>query len=650
MATPALFGLPQLPEADFQRLAALAGDNIPQWTDVDGDTRIEPGEISSAKSSYVTVKNGKAKFTPAFEKLYRGMAETYRQERVARELTLSYVEPIHTDFGAWLRNVPASVGLTDAEMALYKAGLAALLAAAPHLQRAFDDSVGFKRAQQQEFGTANDAELISRYSHPWCVGDQSDWCVALPSLAARTSGVIATGVACEQITAQPKTLGVHFHAVVRNRKGQLVAVPYAQHFAATQRPATEQLRKAAALFAQIPREQALATYLLETAKAFESTKPYPYLASDAAWHQHGASDSLLYVRVGPDETGSAGVGSPCGNKALHHMRIGLKNFAMLDEGARYQPYVQGWEDRYAQLIDDPTRYVAQKVVVKMPEFWDIIFENGDALGDANGNVIGQSLPNWCGADGLAKPCPRRTMIFSNKELRTYSTQIMSQYILPLFDPKLHAEFQREIGQVGTVLHELAHNLGPQQGKPKPGSDIPYDEPLQKWAGTMEELKAQNASLDLAGQLFLAAREQANQGKISPQELTAKADWYRTVIMRSLGWSARMVIRATRNGKFEGTAYSKLSAVQLGVLTEEGAISWDTQGKYWHVDFSHMPQAAANLTQKVLQLYAEGDFATVDAFMTNYLSGAGFKLLHVDRLQEVAGTMPSAVFDYEVDGL
>ncbi len=652
MVAPLLFGLPTLPEKEFNRLAnSSAPQEAITWTD-DGDGALEPEEVQDQSASYVTVKDGKPTFTPKFETLYRRMAETYRQERVTRELSLTYVESVHTNMDAWLRKVPASVGVTDEEILSYKEGLAALLAAAPFIQEAFNQGVGYTGALLQETLTDNDQELIQRYGHPWCTGDQSAWCVALPSLAARTSGVIISGATCEELGAKSQTLGTPFTAIGRDEKtGQLVPIPYARYYADQQQPAAVALESAAALFAKIPRERALAKYLHAVATAFTNRDAFfPYHEADQAWREHGASDSLLYVRVGPDETGTAGVGDSCGLKARHHMRLGLKNFALANEGDRFKPYVQAWEHRYAELIGDPTRYVAQPVVVKMPEFWDLIFENGDAPGNANGNVIGQTLPNWCGADGTEEPCARRTMIFANKESRAYSTDIMSRYILPLFAPTHHADFQREIGAVGTVLHELTHNLGPQIGKLKPGSDIPFNKPLQKWAGAMEEFKAQNGALDHAGQLYVAAREQSAQGKITPEELTKTADWYRTVIMRSLAWSVRMVVRATRNGKFEGTGYSKLAAVQLGVLTEAGALSWDTQGQYWHVDFSRMPQATTNLTRTVLQLYAEGNFAKVDAFFTKYLSGDGFPLLHADRLQAVAGKMPSAVFDYKITGL
>lgn len=649
--TQRIFSLPVPPAEAFNRLSKkLFGDKGPVWNDGDQDGRMTPAE-----TTFINAGVQPANFEPkangwphGFETMFRQITEAHRQERVHRELTLTFTEELKTDFSQWLRQVPKEFGMQEAEIPLYKRGMASLLLVAEIMQELYQDQIGFRGdLKNEEPATKEDMELISRYGHPWCMSDQSDFCTALPSQPERASGIYPKEGNCEQFGGDLSGLANPFSAVVYEN-GAFRSVPYSAHYREQQGKAAKLLRETASVFNQIPREKPMADYLLAVANTFESSDLFPYLKSDALWLQQARSNSLIFARVGADETGGDGLGDACGSKARFHMNIGLRNFESDGLINKHEPRLQEWENESARLIGNPDWYQPQAVELKLLKGWDVILGVGDDVGGPNGTPIGQTLPNWCGADGQLEPCPRQIMIYVNKTNRAYNDDLMRRYIAPLFAPETRQYFsQKGVGVDSVVLHEITHNTGPQQGKPKPGTDGDFSAPLQKWKGTFEELKAQNGSLLHTAEIFLKAREDFQAGKISRAQWEEKGNDYRRSVMYDLGWAVRMVLRATRNGKFEGNTYSRVAAIQLSSLTESGAIRYDEKKLWWRVDFEKMPEAARVVTQKTLQLYAEGDFQKADAFVKNAIEGDGFRSLHSDRINAVAGDMAAILFDYQV---
>lgn len=648
---PFLVGLPAITPDAFNIIAAgLDTKTVLVWSDTNQNGKVEPTELQDPSGKYVLTSGDGKNFTVAFHTLYRNALEQYRRNLVAHELTLSFRAPITTNIAEYLRSAPKDVGVTTAEIPAYQAGLRALLATRPIMQKLYDAQMGYnERMLQRVTLTADDKELLSRYGHPWCAGNQSAACVALASFPPRFHGPVISADACDRELDKSLTgLRNPYSVLTRGADGKLQTIPNATYFKSDLSDAAKNLRVAASEFAKIPREDALAKYLNATADAFENTAPFPQAAADAAWTEHSKSASILFVRVGADETDND-LGDACGVRAHYHINVGVKNFRASANTQKYAPYVQAWEERIAQLIGHPEWYAAQQIKIHMPEFIDVMFQAGDDLGNANGTTIGQTLPNWCGADGTGENCEHRTMSYVNKEAGAYNPQFVAKFIGPLFAPENRGDLTANVEYDSAVLHEITHNLGPNQGRAKPGSAVSYGASLGRFAGAMEELKAQTGAIDLPGVLVQSARDDAKSGKISAADLQKQEQWYRTSIMRDLAWAVRMVMRATRNGKFEGNAYSKLAAVQLGILSEQGAIVWNAQNQYWRVDFEKMPAATMALNQIILQNYAENDPKKVEAMFLKYIDAThdGFPLLHVDRIQTIAGKMPSVVYDYAV---
>jgi len=131
--------------------------------------------------------------------VYAAACENVRQQKVAVELTLTIPQKEVTDVMARLK----AVGVTNrSELVLYRAGIKKLLEAAPLVQTLYQKGVGTSPQDFAKAATPKDKELFRRYGHPWCIGDVSPLCVALPNLLKRGSGVIPEGVTCDVANAK----------------------------------------------------------------------------------------------------------------------------------------------------------------------------------------------------------------------------------------------------------------------------------------------------------------------------------------------------------------------------------------------------------------------------------------------------------------
>ena len=650
------------PEA-FNLVAKKMGLGV-EWTDHDNDMLPGENEFSgldhknyityTEKNDYVLAEF-KENFAPMYNSVFK-YANELRGEKVSRELALTYREPAKTDFDKWLRT---NTDATETEIKNYKAGVAEIIEVGKVMKGLYQDEIGYNDGLRDEARlgelTEDDKELIIRYGQPWCLGDQGPLCVALPSLAGRGNGVFLDGVTCEDTGKDINSWGNPFSAVGWGVNEKLKLIPFAEIFRDGQLHAAVHLRRAAHYLSQIPREAAYVEHLLLLADSMESKRMFPFVASDAAWHKHGQSDSIFLFRAGPDETGGDGVGDACETKSRFHLNLGLVNRKPDGLKKSWSPHFQGWENSFAALINDPNLYQAQEVVMSLPQFYDVVYAIGDDVGGPNGTNIGQTLPNWCGDNGKEEPCKRRVMIFVNKTERAYNDKIAREYLMPLFDEKHYSEFEFQEAGVGiesVVAHEIAHNFGPQPGKPKPGTDTTYEAKLGDWKGTFEELKAQTGSIYIAGLLLKDMRAKHEAGEIDAEELEAAKLHYRKHILYDMTWAMKMILRATRGGEFKGGAYSKLAAIQIGYLAENGAITYNEETMKWTINFENdkFLNAAEKLMTETLKLYAESDSIKVDSFCRNYIYGDGFKLIHSDRIVELARNMPSPLFDYEINGL
>jgi len=204
---------------------------------------------------------------------------------------------------------------------------------------------------------------------------------------------------------------------------------------------------------------------------------------------------------------------------------------------------------------------------------------------------------------------------------------------------------------------MFHNMGPRESTKKPNSNETYGERLVtkdgvSWKIPLEELKAQTGSMFMATLYYKDAEAKHKAGEIDDAAFEKSAENYRQHMLYEMSWALRMILRGSRSGPefMPKSSYSKLAAVVVGFLTEEGAMKYDETAKKWSLDFDKMPDSVTNLMKKLGTLYISAPVDDVEKFFLYYIKGDGEKLLHRDRILEVAGKMPSILFDYQIKGL
>lgn len=421
---------------------------------------------------------------------------------------------------------------------------------------------------------------------------------------------------------------VRLMAIAPSDTPMLVAVPYTVAYADLMTPIATELRAAADAMTD-PNETALVTYLRAAATAFE-TNDWP--PADEAWAAMNARNSGWYVRVAPDET----YWDPCSLKAGFHMTFARINAGSLAWQDRLTPLQNDMERALAALVADV--YAPRDVSFHMPDFIDIVVNAGDDR-DAFGATIGQSLPNW---GPVADEGRGRTVAMSNLYTDEDSLARRRAQAASLLDAAAMADYVDDpgAGLLSTILHEASHNLGPSHDFRVNG--MTADEAFGGGLSSMlEELKAQSGGLFFVE--FLRSR-----GVISDEDA-------RHTYVDSVAWALGHVSRGMWSPSGGRKAYSQLAAIQIGVLLDQGAITWSpeaaaadgTHTGAFSIDFARLPAAVRELMTMVMRIKATGDRAAAEALATRYVDGD--RVPHATIVERYQG-FPQASFVYSVRGL
>jgi hypothetical protein len=153
----------------------------------------------------------------------------------------------------------------------------------------------------------------------------------------------------------------------------------------------------------------------------------------------------------------------------------------------------------------------------------------------------------------------------------------------------------EAYMAGTLMHEIAHGLGPAFAR-KDGKQVDIRESIGPLYSALEEAKAD--IVGLYGLKWLV--DQGAQSKESLQAAYAAhvADMFRTVRFS--------IAEAHGHGEI----------MEFNYLVEQKAITRDAAGKY-AVDMDRMPDAVAALAKELLEIEATGDRARGEAWFAKY---------------------------------
>ena len=178
----------------------------------------------------------------------------------------------------------------------------------------------------------------------------------------------------------------------------------------------------------------------------------------------------------------------------------------------------------------------------------------------------------------------------------------------------------------TMFHEVAHGLGIKNTINGSGT---VREALKERAGALEEGKA-----DVLG-LYMVTRL-AETGDLPDAEVRDNYVTFLASIFRSVRFGA-------------SSAHGRANMARFNYFQERGAFARDPATGTYRVDFDRMREAMNALSEHILRLQGEGDYAGVGAFTDQYGGISPELQAGLDRL-EARGIPVDIVFEQGMDVL
>lgn len=629
---------------DFNRIAAELALPIFWIEDKNKDDAISPDELAiltgireTSRDEWIVHDKFAPGFLEAYERIVKVRAEghtlqgldereTKRRQAVLKELSQGQPTLVASSF--------KSASEED------RAILTHLLKAAALVERLYQTQKGSARFAAEIPAADTASKMLFYRNHgSWCVAPQTEAdpdCNAIASRPPKISGLYPEKLQAEdpkfcktlESRKDSEALLKPFVVVREDEGGKLTTAPYNEAFKDQMEPISHEL-KAAAEAITTPDEAALKAYLTTVSQAYLDNDWTP---ADEAWAKMNAQNSKWFLRIQPDEV----YFEPCSRKAGFHVELARINQASLEWQTKLDPLKMDMENALAALGGKP--YKARRVSFHLPDFIDVILNEGDARA-SHGATLGQSLPNW----GPVKEQGRgRTMAATNlytdadskKTLRAQTESMLCAGSMAAFTD------DQAPALMTTVLHEAAHNLGP-QGDYKVGGKSDrqiFGGPL---ASMLEELKAQTSALFFTEWLV--------ERGVVQKDLAEKAH------VRDLVWSFGHISRGMYQDA-KPRPYSQLAAIQLGFLIKEGAVTWNAgetaANKSDHgclsVQLDKFPAAIKKMGAVVVGVKARGDKKTAEALRADFVDKGGAVKELLEVIQSRWLRSPKASFVYAVE--
>ncbi len=162
-------------------------------------------------------------------------------------------------------------------------------------------------------------------------------------------------------------------------------------------------------------------------------------------------------------------------------------------------------------------------------------------------------------------------------------------------PDQAAKATREGYMAATVLHEIAHGLGPAFSRIN-GKQLDIRESIGSAYSGLEEAKA-----DVTGMFGLAWL--MKNGALPKNRAEEFYSSYVAGIFRTLRYGI-------------GEAHGRAQMMEFNYLMEQKALAQASDGRY-KVDYTRMPIALEQLTRQLLEMEATGDRVGVEAWFAKY---------------------------------
>lgn len=361
-----------------------------------------------------------------------------------------------------------------------------------------------------------------------------------------------------------------YSLVQRDSNGSLLLLPYSKAFEAQINAIADLLVRASAL----AEDKEFAGYLKLRAQALRTDD---YRASDMAWME--MKNNPVEVVIGPIENYQ---------DALFGYRSAFETLVLIKD--------QVWSERlarFAQYMPELQRGlpVDEAYKAEIPgsdadlNAYDLAYCAGDC--NSGAKTIAINLPNDEEvqlAKGTRRLQIKNSMLAKfNQILIPIANELIAQ------DQRDHITFDAFFGN--TMFHEVAHGLGIKTTLDGSGT---VRQALKEHASVLEEGKA-----DVLG-LYMVQRLR-EMGEITDGELMDNYVTFLASIFRSIRFGA-------------SSAHGRANMIRFNYFSDAGAFSRDSEAGTYRVNVVEFEQAVADLSNDLLVLQGDGDYARAAAFV------------------------------------
>lgn len=354
----------------------------------------------------------------------------------------------------------------------------------------------------------------------------------------------------------------------RGLDGKLISVPYRDVFA-------EQVAEAAGLLrecAGLAEDEGLKKYLTLRAEALLTDN---YQLSDMAWMDMKTNG--IDIVIGPIENYEDALYN---YKAAHEAYVLIKDKSWSDRLSKYAAFLPELQ----MGLPVPAEYKAEKPGSDADlNAYDVVYYAGDC--NAGSKTIAINLPNDEEVQ-LAKGSRRLQL---KNAMRAKFDEILVPISKVLITPEQQQYITFDAFFGNTMFHEVAHGLGIKNTINGKGT---VRAALQEHGSALEEGKADILGLYMITQLY------------EKGELEGNLEDYYTTFMAG-------IFRSVRFGA--ASAHGKANMIRFNFFNEYGAFIKNADGTY-KVDFDKMRTAMDALSEMILTLQGNGDYAGVDTLV------------------------------------
>jgi hypothetical protein len=365
------------------------------------------------------------------------------------------------------------------------------------------------------------------------------------------------------------------YTVIRRRGDELVGVPYSVAYRSFLEPCARALREAAALSP----DKSFAEFLRARAAALLSDNYYP---SDLAWID--LDNPKFDVIFAPYETYLDDI---LGVKTSFGAAVLIRNEAESKKLGIFQQYIPEIQD----ALPLPPEDRPSKKGMRMPmEVMDAPFRTGDFTHGYQ--AVADNLPN---DPRIHQEKGTKKIFFKN-----FMDARVDYIILPLARRMMRPDQAAEVTGAGylegTLMHEIAHGLGPAFARAN-GQQVDIREAMGPLFSPLEESKAD--VVGVFGLMWLMGHGYIPKNRAPSIYASYVADMFRTA----------------RFGVAESHARGQV--MQFSFLMEQGAIKRDSQTGRYIIDYDKMPATVTALAKELLEIEATGDRARGEKWFDKY---------------------------------